>query len=163
MTSRSRPSPASSFSTAVTQGAASMLVDAMQAIARDLQVKPEEVQEVIMGCVLPAGQGQAPARQALRGAGVPDSAGALTINKMCGSGMKAVQLGAQQVALGESEVVLDLLEDQSVPDYVLVEVTLDRRRVPPHQRQSRGIPGQLPHQPPPQGLSEPDGHPRRQS
>ena len=48
-----------------------------------------DVDEVVMGCVLPAGQGQAPARQAALGAGIPNSVGATTINKMCGSGMKA--------------------------------------------------------------------------
>jgi acetyl-CoA C-acetyltransferase len=54
-------------------------------------LKPEQVQEVIMGCVLPAGQGQAPARQSAIGAGLPKSAGATTINKVCGSGMKAAR------------------------------------------------------------------------
>src|SRR5438874_234383 len=53
-------------------------------------LKPEDIQEVIMGCVLPAGQGQAPARQATLGAGLPDSTGATTLNKVCGSGMKAL-------------------------------------------------------------------------
>src|SRR5262245_18598838 len=52
----------------------------------------ERVDEVLMGCVLPAGQGQAPARQAARGAGLPDSVGATTVNKVCGSGMKATML-----------------------------------------------------------------------
>src|SRR5690606_30673001 len=55
-------------------------------------VAPDQVDEVIMGCVLPAGLGQAPARQASRAAGIPDAAGATTINKVCGSGMKAVML-----------------------------------------------------------------------
>ncbi|MFQ6018539.1 MAG: acetyl-CoA C-acetyltransferase, partial [Kiloniellaceae bacterium] len=52
-------------------------------------VKAEDVDEVLFGCVLPAGQGQAPARQAAFGAGVPKSVGCTTVNKMCGSGMKA--------------------------------------------------------------------------
>src|SRR5215470_15572200 len=52
----------------------------------------EKVDEVLMGCVLPAGQGQAPARQAARAAGIPDAAGATTVNKVCGSGMKATML-----------------------------------------------------------------------
>jgi acetyl-CoA C-acetyltransferase len=53
---------------------------------------PERIDEVFMGCVLPAGQGQAPARQAARGARLPDATGATTINKVCGSGMKATML-----------------------------------------------------------------------
>src|SRR5262245_49830394 len=52
----------------------------------------EDVREVLMGCVLPAGQGQAPARQAALGAGLPQSVPATTVNKMCGSGMKTVML-----------------------------------------------------------------------
>src|ERR1700691_4328424 len=57
------------------------------------KLSPERIDEVFMGCVLPAGQGQAPARQAARGAGLPDATGATTINKVCGSGMKATMLG----------------------------------------------------------------------
>ena len=69
-------------------------------------LKPADVEEVIMGNCLPAGQGQAPARQALRGAGIPDSAGALTINKMCGSGMKAIMLGHDLIKSGTNSVVV---------------------------------------------------------
>ena len=58
------------------------------------KLAPDRVDEVLMGCVLPAGQGQAPARQAARGAGLPDATGATTVNKVCGSGMKATMLGA---------------------------------------------------------------------
>jgi len=60
---------------------------AIRAAVERAKIKPEEVQEVIMGCVLPAGQGQAPARQASLGAGLPLGTGCTTINKMCGSGM----------------------------------------------------------------------------
>src|SRR5690606_98495 len=60
-------------------------------------IAPDQVQEVIMGCVLPAGLGQAPARQAALGAGLPDSAACTTINKVCGSGMKAVMLGHDMI------------------------------------------------------------------
>jgi acetyl-CoA C-acetyltransferase len=59
-----------------------------------------------MGCVLPAGQGQAPARQASIGAGVPASVGAVTVNKVCGSGLKAVVFGANAIATGEHDVVV---------------------------------------------------------
>src|SRR5215467_10460312 len=57
-------------------------------------IQPQDVQETIFGCVLPAGLGQAPARQAALGAGVPMSTPATTINKMCGSGLKAVMMAA---------------------------------------------------------------------
>src|ERR1700722_5873349 len=66
-------------------------------------IKPEEVDEVIMGCVLTGGLGQAPARQASLGGGLPDSVPCMTINKVCGSGMKAVMLAAQAIKLGDSK------------------------------------------------------------
>ena len=69
-------------------------------------IKPEDVQEAIFGCVLPAGLGQAPARQAALGAGVPVGTPATTINKMCGSGLKAVMLAADQIRTGDVEIVL---------------------------------------------------------
>jgi acetyl-CoA C-acetyltransferase len=68
-------------------------------------VKPGDVQEVIMGNVLPAGQGQAPARQAALGAGLPDSTGCTTVNKVCGSGMKAVMLAHDMLALNVNDVM----------------------------------------------------------
>src|SRR3954451_18044579 len=69
-------------------------------------LKPEDVQEVIMGCVLPAGQGQAPARQASLGAGIPESVGCTTINKMCGSGMKAAMLANDLIAAGTNSIMV---------------------------------------------------------
>ena len=65
-----------------------------------------DVDETIMGCVLPAGQGQAPARQAAKYAGVPDDVGAVTVNKMCGSGMKAMMLGHDSILAGTNDVVI---------------------------------------------------------
>lgn len=65
-----------------------------------------DVSEVIMGCVLPANLGQAPARQASRAAGVPDAAGATTINKVCGSGMKAIMLGHDLIKAGSATIVV---------------------------------------------------------
>ncbi len=59
-----------------------------------------------MGCVLPAGQGQAPARQASRGAGLPDAAGCTTVNKMCGSGMKAAMFAHDMLIAGTNRVML---------------------------------------------------------
>jgi acetyl-CoA C-acetyltransferase len=79
-----------------------------------------DVEQVIMGNVLPAGAGQAPARQSGIYAGIPVSAGALTINKMCGSGLKAVMLAAQSVATGECEVVVaGGMESMSQAPYLL--------------------------------------------
>ncbi len=69
-------------------------------------IRPEDVDEVIMGNVLAAGVGQAPARQAALGAGLPATVAALTINKVCGSGLKAVMLAAQAIRAGESELVV---------------------------------------------------------
>jgi len=79
---------------------------AIKAAVARAGIAPGDVEEVIMGNCLPAGQGQAPARQALRGAGVPDSAGALTINKMCGSGMKAIMLAHDLLKAGSNKVIV---------------------------------------------------------
>lgn len=68
--------------------------------------KADAVEEVLMGCVLPAGLGQAPARQAALGAGLPKSAGCVTVNKVCGSGMKTVMLAHDSIAAGVNNVVV---------------------------------------------------------
>src|SRR5690554_2510524 len=70
------------------------------------RVDVDQVDEVIMGCVLPAGLGQAPARQASRAAGIPDAAGATTINKVYGSGMKAIMLAHDIIKAGSAKVVV---------------------------------------------------------
>ena len=70
------------------------------------KLSPERIDEVFMGCVLPAGQGQAPARQAARGAKLPDATGATTINKVCGSGMKATMLAHDIINAGSAEIVV---------------------------------------------------------
>ncbi|TWI03641.1 acetyl-CoA C-acetyltransferase [Luteimonas cucumeris] len=67
---------------------------------------PDQVDEVIMGCVLPAGLGQAPARQASRAASIPDAAGCTTVNKVCGSGMKAIMLAHDLIKAGSASVVV---------------------------------------------------------
>ena len=78
------------------------------------------VDEVLMGCVLPAGQGQAPARQASFAAGLGEGVPATTLNKMCGSGMKAAMIGFDQIALGQSEVmVVGGMESMSNAPYLL--------------------------------------------
>ena len=79
---------------------------AIRAAVERAKLKPEDVQEVLMGCVLPAGQGQAPARQASLGAGLPLAAGCTTVNKMCGSGMKAAMLAHDELLAGSVEVIV---------------------------------------------------------
>jgi acetyl-CoA C-acetyltransferase len=79
---------------------------AIRAAVERAGIKPEQVQEVIMGCVLPAGQGQAPARQASLGAGLPLATGATTVNKMCGSGMKAAMFAHDMLAAGANEIMV---------------------------------------------------------
>ena len=69
-------------------------------------VPTEQVDEVVMGCVLPAGLRQAPARQAMRKAGLPDATGAVTINKVCGSGMKAAMIAADAIRAGTNNVMV---------------------------------------------------------
>ncbi len=83
-------------------------------------IKPEQVQEVIMGCVLPAGVGQAPARQAALGAGLPQSAGCTTVNKVCGSGMKATMFAHDLLLAGTNEImVAGGMESMSNAPYLL--------------------------------------------
>jgi acetyl-CoA C-acetyltransferase len=79
---------------------------AMRAAVERAKIGADEVSEVIMGCVLPAGQGQAPARQASLGAGLPLGTGCTTVNKMCGSGMKAAMLAHDILATGNAEVIV---------------------------------------------------------
>ncbi len=84
------------------------------------QLAPEEVEEVIMGCVLPAGQGQAPARQASLAASIPLGVGCTTVNKMCGSGMKAVMLAHDLIVAGTNGVmVAGGMESMSNAPYLL--------------------------------------------
>ena len=79
---------------------------AIRAAVERAGVAPADVEEVIMGCVLPAGQGQAPARQASLGAGLPLSAGCTTVNKMCGSGMKAAMLAHDLLRAGTNDIMV---------------------------------------------------------
>jgi acetyl-CoA C-acetyltransferase len=79
---------------------------AIRAAVERAKLRPEDVQEVIMGCVLPAGQGQAPARQAALGAGLPLGTGCTTVNKMCGSGMKAAMFANDLLLSGNNEVMV---------------------------------------------------------
>jgi acetyl-CoA C-acetyltransferase len=79
---------------------------AIRAAVERAKLTPEDVQEVLMGCVLPAGQGQAPARQAALGAGLALSTGCTTVNKMCGSGMKAAMLAHDALVSNSYEVIV---------------------------------------------------------
>ncbi len=93
---------------------------AIRAAITRANVSGEDIEEVVMGCVLPAGQGQAPARQATLGAGLPLSSGATTINKMCGSGMKAVMQVADSLRAGNVTVaVAGGMESMSNAPYLL--------------------------------------------
>ncbi|AVZ78217.1 acetyl-CoA C-acetyltransferase [Zoogloeaceae bacteirum Par-f-2] len=94
--------------------------EAIRAALARAGLNPEQVQEVIMGCVLPAGLGQAPARQAALGAGLPLSAGCTTVNKVCGSGMKATMLAHDLLLAGSNEVmVAGGMESMSNAPYLL--------------------------------------------
>ena len=93
---------------------------AIQAALERAHVPPGDVSEVIMGNVIGAGLGQNPARQAMIFAGLPTSIPALTINKVCGSGLKAVMLAAQSIALGESSIVVaGGMENMSLAPHLL--------------------------------------------
>lgn len=83
-------------------------------------LKLDQIEEVIMGCVLPAGLGQSPARQASLGAGLPKETGVLTINKVCGSGLKAVMLADQMIRCGDTHIVVaGGMENMSRAPYLL--------------------------------------------
>jgi acetyl-CoA C-acetyltransferase len=79
---------------------------AIRAAVERAKLRPEDMQEVIKGCVLPAGQGQAPARQAALGAGLPLATACTTVNKMCGSGMKAAMLAHDQLLSGSADIMV---------------------------------------------------------
>ncbi|MGL6045285.1 MAG: acetyl-CoA C-acyltransferase [Vogesella sp.] len=105
------------------QSASDLGAVAIRAAVERAGVTPEAVEEVIMGCVLPAGQGQAPARQAAIKGGLPLSAGATTINKMCGSGMKALMLANDLLKAGAAKImVAGGMESMSNAPYVMPKV-----------------------------------------
>jgi acetyl-CoA C-acetyltransferase len=95
---------------------------AIRAALQRAGLAPDRVSEVLMGCVLSAGQGQAPARQAMRAAGLPDRIGATTINKVCGSGMKATMLGHDLIRAGSADIVIaGGMESMSNTPYLLAK------------------------------------------
>ncbi len=113
--------PMGSFQGELAQATAAELgAGAIKASLHDAGIGSDDAEEVIMGCVLPAGQGQAPARQAALGAGMPQSTGCTTINKMCGSGMKAAMLAHDLLVANTNEVmVAGGMESMSNAPYLL--------------------------------------------
>jgi len=96
---------------------------AIKAALERAAVDPKDVDETVMGCVLPAGQGQAPARQASVGAGIPVSTGCTTVNKMCGSGMKALMIAHDAIKAGSSVLsVAGGMESMTNSPYILPKV-----------------------------------------
>ena len=101
---------------------------AIAAALADAGVAAEDVSEVLMGCVLPAGLGQAPARQAARAAGLPDKTGATTVNKVCGSGMKAVMTAHDALIAGSAEIVVaGGMESMSGAPFLLPQMRSGRK------------------------------------
>ncbi|MGB1221692.1 MAG: acetyl-CoA C-acyltransferase, partial [Alcanivoracaceae bacterium] len=93
---------------------------AIKAAVERAGLSPEQIEDVIMGCVLPAGLKQGPARQAMRQAGLPDATGAVTINKLCGSGMRATMFAHDQIKAGSSEIMIaGGMESMSNAPYIL--------------------------------------------
>ena len=101
---------------------------AIREALRRARVGPDQVEEVIFGNVLQAGLGQNPARQAARGAGIPDAVGSFTVNKVCGSGLKAVMLAAQAIRAGDAElIVAGGMESMTNAPYLLPEARAGAR------------------------------------
>ena len=102
-----RRTPIGAFQGALSGATAPQLgAAAVRAAVSDSRVSGEQIDEVILGCVLPAGLGQAPARQAAMAAGVPQSVPATTINKVCGSGMRSAMLGCDSIRAGSARIVI---------------------------------------------------------
>ncbi|KAA8979792.1 thiolase family protein [Halospina sp. K52047b] len=105
--------------------------EAVRAVLADSGLSADAVEEVVMGNVLPAGTGQGPARQAARDGGLPDSAGATTVNKLCGSGMKATMFGHDLIRAGSAEVVLTGgMESMSNAPYLMTDARRGYRMGP---------------------------------
>ena len=102
------------------QSAPQLAATVMRALLQHASLSPEAIDEVIVGQVLSGGCGQAPARQAMRAAGIPDQVHAMTINKVCGSGLKSIMLGADSIRLGNSQLVIaGGMESMSQAPYLL--------------------------------------------
>ena len=127
-----RRTPIGAFQGALAAATATQLgAAAVAAAISDSALKPGDIQEVIFGCVLPAGLGQAPARQAALGAGVPTGTPTTTINKMCGSGLKAIMMAADQLRVGDAEIMLaGGLESMTNAPYLLAQARAGYRMGP---------------------------------
>jgi len=100
----------------------------IKSILEETKIDLNEIDEVIMGCVLPAGQGQAPARQAALGADLPNSVECLTINKVCGSGIKSAMLAVQAIQVGDANVIIaGGMENMSLAPYLLPKARVGYR------------------------------------
>ena len=121
--------PIGSFLGALSNKAAPELgAHAIEAATTDAGVDPAAIDEVLMGCVIGAGVKQAPARQAMRLAGVPDAVGATTVNKVCASGMKCAMLGTDLIRAGSANcVVAGGMESMSNAPYLLVQARRGHR------------------------------------
>lgn len=108
--------------------ASSLAATVLTRLLEKHQLPASAVSEVILGQVIQGGCGQAPARQAMRAAGIPDSAGAMTINKVCGSGLKSMMLGAQAIQCGDAEIVLaGGMENMSMAPYAVPSARYGQR------------------------------------
>src|SRR5262249_54470249 len=95
----------------------------IQGILEEVSLDPKEIHEVYMGCVLPAGMGQAPARQAAIDGGIPNTVGATTLNKVCGSSMKATMIAHDLIAYeGEHIIVAGGMESMTNAPYLLLKI-----------------------------------------
>ncbi|MFH1852291.1 MAG: acetyl-CoA C-acyltransferase [Candidatus Neomarinimicrobiota bacterium] len=101
---------------------------AIKGVVEETGIDPTAINEVIMGNVLPAGEGQAPARQAALGAGLPEAVECLTINKVCGSGLKAVMLATQAIQTGDADIIIaGGMESMSNVPYLLPQARAGHR------------------------------------
>lgn len=125
----SRRTPFGSFGGALAAVPAPELAAAViRELLQGTETAPEEIQEFIAGQVLSGGAGQAPARQAMRGAGLPDSVHAMTINKVCGSGLKALIVGARSIRLGDADMALaGGMENMSLTPHALTQARFGLR------------------------------------
>jgi acetyl-CoA C-acetyltransferase len=124
-----RRTPFGSFGGALaTIPAPQLAAQVIQFILADTRLPASAINEVIIGQVLQGGSGQAPARQAMRMAGIPDNAHAMTINKVCGSGLKTIMLAADSIRLGASDIVMaGGMENMSLAPYLLPSVRFGQR------------------------------------
>ncbi len=124
-----RRTPFGSFGGSLsTVPAPQLAAQVIEALLKQTALPAEKVNEVIIGQVLQGGSGQAPARQAMRFAGIPDSAHAMTINKVCGSGLKSIMLASDALRLGDADVAIaGGMENMSLAPYLLPSARFGQR------------------------------------